>query len=78
MAGFQTIEANHKLALDPAATILALEDNPVHEDMLECIDLLGDLPIFSIQMVLDHQHRLHAASAGVSARELRPGGPPRR
>ena len=64
VAGFQTIEANHKLALDPAATILALEDNPVHEDMLECIDLLGDLPIFSIQMVLDHQHRLHAASAG--------------
>ncbi len=64
VAGFPTIEANHKLALDPAANVLALEGNPVHEDMLECVALLGDLPLYSIQMVLDHQHRLHAVSAG--------------
>ena len=26
--------------------------------------LLGDIPMYSIQMVLDHQHRIHAVRAG--------------
>jgi hypothetical protein len=32
VAGFATIQGNHKLALDPAADNLALAGNPVHED----------------------------------------------
>jgi len=64
VAGFATIEGNHKLALDPDADLLALAGNPVHEDMLDMMRLLADKDIFSIQMVLDRQHRIHAVSAG--------------
>ena len=64
VAGYETIERNHRLALDPAANILALNDNPVHQDMLDCLSALDDKRIYSIQMVLDRQHRIHAAAAG--------------
>jgi nickel-dependent lactate racemase len=64
VAGFDTIQANHKLALDPAADNLALAGNPVHEDMMEMVSLLSEKHIYSIQMVLDHQHRIHWAFAG--------------
>lgn len=64
VAGYDTIEANHKLALDPAANILALEGNPVHEDLLEAVEILAPADMYSIQMVLDRQHRIHSAHAG--------------
>lgn len=64
VAGFATIEGNHKLALDPAADNLALEGNPVHEDMMEMVGLVSDKRIYSIQIVLDHQHRVHSAHVG--------------
>jgi lactate racemase len=64
VAGFETVQANHKLALDPAANILALEGNPVHEDLEEALTLLGEKDMYSIQMVLDRQHRIHSAHAG--------------
>lgn len=64
VAGFDTIEGNHKLALDPAADNLALEGNPVHEDMMEMMGMLSQKRMYSIQMVLDHQHRIHMAFAG--------------
>ncbi|MHB1344005.1 MAG: lactate racemase domain-containing protein, partial [Thermoleophilia bacterium] len=56
VAGFETIQGNHKLALDPAADNLALEGNPVHEDMMEMMGMLSEKHMYSIQMVLDHQH----------------------
>ncbi len=64
VAGFATIEGNHKLALDPAADNLALEGNPVHEDMMEMMGMLSEKRMYSIQMVLDHQHRIHYAYTG--------------
>ncbi|MHB8869386.1 MAG: nickel-dependent lactate racemase family protein [Thermoleophilia bacterium] len=64
VAGFETIQGNHKLALDPAADNLALEGNPVHEDMMEMMGMLSEKRMYSIQMVLDHQHRIHQAYAG--------------
>lgn len=64
VAGFQTIQTNHKMALNPAAANLALEGNPVHEDMMEALDVFSDKPIYSLQMVLDRQHRIHTAHAG--------------
>ena len=64
VAGFETIQANHKLALDPAADNLALAGNPVHEDMMDMMALLSEKHMYSIQMVLDHQHRIHMAFAG--------------
>ncbi len=64
VAGFETIQGNHKLALDPAADNLALEGNPVHEDLMEMMGMLSEKRMYSIQMVLDHQHRIHMAFAG--------------
>lgn len=64
VAGYATIERNHKLALDPAADNLVLEGNPVHEDLAEMVALLADKRIYSIQIVLDHQHRIHSAHVG--------------
>ncbi|GAB4251609.1 MAG: nickel-dependent lactate racemase [Thermoleophilia bacterium] len=68
VAGFETIQANHSLALNPEAEILRLDGNPVHEDMEECVDIFleksGGKRIYSIQMVLDQQHRIHSVHAG--------------
>ncbi|MFC1726044.1 nickel-dependent lactate racemase [candidate division KSB1 bacterium] len=63
IASFKTIEQNHKLALKHEAKSLALEGNPVHEDM---IDALGTVKkeVFSIQTVLDKDHKIYAATAG--------------
>jgi nickel-dependent lactate racemase len=63
VASYATIEQNHRLAMRKEARALALEGNPVHEDMM---DALGSVrkDIFSIQTVLDKRHRIYAAFAG--------------
>lgn len=63
IASYKTIEQNHKLALKPEACAMKLEGNPVHEDM---IDALGTVKkeIFTINTVLDKNHRIYAATAG--------------
>jgi len=63
VAAFRTIEANHKLALSPAARSLALEGNPVHEDMMDALPLIK-APVFSLMTVLDKDQRVAAATAG--------------
>jgi nickel-dependent lactate racemase len=63
VAGFATIEANHRQALDPRAAALALEGNPVHEDMVDALSLIR-APIFSLMAVLDGEQRVAAATAG--------------
>ncbi|MBN1297861.1 nickel-dependent lactate racemase [bacterium] len=64
VAGYETIRLNHRLALKPEAVTLALEGNPVHEEMDSCLDLLKDKAIFTLQMVMDRHHTLVAAAAG--------------
>ncbi|WP_455392018.1 nickel-dependent lactate racemase family protein [[Eubacterium] cellulosolvens] len=64
LASYQTIEHNHKHALEPAARTLALKGNPVHEDMEEGIKWLLDKEIFAINTVLDNDHNIYSASAG--------------
>lgn len=64
VSALTTIEQNHAHALSPGSLPLALKGNPVHEDMAEALELLGDKPIFSIQTVLDRRDRIHFASAG--------------
>lgn len=64
IAGFETIEKNHKMALDPAATSLNLEGNPVHEDMMDCLKVVEDKEIFAIMTVLDKDHQIYALSSG--------------
>ncbi|MFH1101002.1 MAG: nickel-dependent lactate racemase [Methanobacteriota archaeon] len=64
VASFKTIEMNHKLALSDHACSLALEGNPVHEDMVDAMHVLKDLNVFSIQTVLTADHKIHAVTAG--------------
>ena len=64
VASYQTIEQNHRLALSPRAKALALEGNPVHEDMKDALAAIKDKDIFSIMTVLDKNQRIYAATAG--------------
>jgi len=64
IASYRTIEQNHKYALKPEAKALALEGNPVHEDMIDALETIKEKEIFSIQTVLDRERRIYAATAG--------------
>jgi nickel-dependent lactate racemase len=63
-AAYATMEHNHRLALGQGAAPLALEGNPVHEDLVEAMDALEEKEIYSLQVVLDRAHRICAAFAG--------------
>ncbi len=63
IAGYKTVEKNHKLALVPEACALALSGNPVHEDMMDAIKTVKQ-EIFSIMTVLDKHHQVYAACSG--------------
>jgi nickel-dependent lactate racemase len=64
VASYQTIEQNHRLAMRPEAKILALQGNPVHEDMMDALKVIRDKRIFSIQVVLDRHQRVFRVAAG--------------
>jgi nickel-dependent lactate racemase len=63
VAAYRTVETNHKQALSPAARALALEGNPVHEDMMDALPLIK-APVCSFMTVLDKEQGVAAASAG--------------
>ena len=62
-AVYASIEQNHKLAMEPAVGVLKLKGNPVHEDMVEACRM-PEVPVFSIQTILDSKDRLFGAVAG--------------
>ena len=64
VASYKTIEMNHKLALSDDARSLALEGNPVNEDMVDAMNVLKDINVFSIQTVLTGEHKIYAVTAG--------------
>ena len=64
IAAYRTIEQNHRNAILPEARLLALKGNPVHEDMIDALNIIQHKEIFSIQTVLDRERRIYAASAG--------------
>jgi nickel-dependent lactate racemase len=64
VASYKTIEMNHKLALSDDACSLALEGNPVNDDMVDAMNVLKDLNVFSIQTILTGDHKLYAVTAG--------------
>lgn len=64
VSAYETIEANHKLALSIQAQSLKLEGNPVADDMDDAMNALKDKKIFSIMVVLDKNHRTCCAYAG--------------
>ncbi len=63
IAGFETIEANHKLALQKEAHSLKLDGNPVHDDMMDALTYI-QAPIFSLMTVLDKDQRIVGAASG--------------
>ena len=66
ITAYETIEANHKLALLPDSHALKLDGNPVAEDMHEGAHMVLQHapPMFFIQLVLDRHHRIYAAFTG--------------
>ena len=64
IAAYRSVEQNHRLALSPKAKPLALDGNPVHEDMVDALGVIREKEIFSIMTVLDKDHRVYAATAG--------------
>jgi nickel-dependent lactate racemase len=64
VAAFETIERNHSLALHREAHTLALEGNPVHEDMMEAVAPLLKREIFAIMTIVDRSGRVQDATAG--------------
>ena len=63
-ASYQTMEHNHRLALEEGVAPMALAGNPVHEDLIEAMGALEGKEIYSLQVVLDRSHRICAAFAG--------------
>jgi nickel-dependent lactate racemase len=63
-ASYQTMEHNHRLALEEGVAPMALEGNPVHEDLVEAMGALEGKEIYSLQVVLDRFHRICAAFTG--------------
>lgn len=64
VAGYQTIEQNHRFALMAEAGTMALKGNPVHEDMIDALEPLAQKEIFAIMTILDGEHRICACTAG--------------
>ena len=64
LASYKTIEMNHKHALSNRAKSLMLDGNPVHEDMIDALENLKDMNVFSIQTVLTGDHKIFAVTAG--------------
>ena len=63
VAAYSSIEHNHRMALSPDAKALALAGNPVHEDLMEAMELVR-CPVYSIMTVLDRNHEIDAVTAG--------------
>jgi lactate racemase len=65
LAGYDTVWANHALSMTPGSESLILQGNPVHEDLEEALAIgIDGKHVFSIQMVLDNDHRVGFAAAG--------------
>ncbi|MGD0816915.1 MAG: nickel-dependent lactate racemase [Methanomassiliicoccales archaeon] len=64
VASYKTIEQNHKLAMRSDAQAVALAGNPVHEDMMDAIEVVKGKKIFSIQAVLDRHQHIYKVAAG--------------
>jgi nickel-dependent lactate racemase len=65
LAGYETVWANHRLSMEAGSEYLVLAGNPVHEDLEEATALgMAGKHVYSIQLVLDKEHRVGFASAG--------------
>jgi len=63
VSAFETIEKNHSHYFSPGVASLKLKGNPVHEDMVEGVDLL-DIPILSLNLVVGKHSEILGAFCG--------------
>ncbi|MFP4459159.1 MAG: nickel-dependent lactate racemase [Candidatus Zixiibacteriota bacterium] len=63
IAGYETIRQNHSFAMDNNAKIMALENNYLHHEM-ELAAKSIQLPMFSIQAVLDRHQNIYRIISG--------------
>ncbi|MBC8525527.1 MAG: nickel-dependent lactate racemase [Candidatus Cloacimonetes bacterium] len=65
IAAYDTIEQNHEKALKSTAKALRTKGNPVREDIEEAFEVISkDKEIFSIQTVLDKNHKIYFCVCG--------------
>ncbi|MBC7294366.1 MAG: nickel-dependent lactate racemase [Thermoleophilia bacterium] len=65
VAAFETVRFNHQFAMRPGSVDLVLDGNPVHEDLTEATAMaLAGKQVFSIQLVLDSNHRICYVACG--------------
>lgn len=64
VAAYETITANHRLAISQDAQALRLMGNPVAEELDDAEKLLQKLNIFAIMTVLDSHHKTYASASG--------------
>ncbi len=64
VASYKTVEANHKMAVGMDAQALALKGNPVHEDMMDALEVVKGKKIFSVQIVMDRHQNIYKSAAG--------------
>jgi len=65
LAGYETVWANHKHSMEAGSETLGLTGNPVHEDLEEALAVgIAGKQVYSIQLVLDKDHRVGFAAAG--------------
>ncbi len=64
VASYRTVEANHKMAVGMEAQALALSGNPVHEDMMDALEVVKGKKIFSAQIVMDRHQNIYKCAAG--------------
>ena len=64
VASYKTVEANHKMAVRMDAQALALKGNPVHEDMMDALEVVKGKKIFSVQIVMDRHQNIYKSAAG--------------
>jgi nickel-dependent lactate racemase len=65
ISSFESIEANHSMALLDESCILSLKGNPLHEDLEEAALLITKThPVFAINVVLDGARKIVGSFAG--------------
>ncbi len=64
ISSFKSIEMNHSHAMSPQSAALALEGNPVHEDMVDALQAFRAKNIFAVMTVLDKYQRVYSTTAG--------------
>ena len=64
VASYATVEANHRMAVGMDAQALKLEGNPVHEDMMDALEVVKGKKIFSIQIVMDRHQNIYKVASG--------------